>query len=71
MLVLTGKTGDGFMVDDGCVKILSVNRASGRIRLGFKFPPENTILRQKLYDAQKNKPESKSLIKNILKKIGA
>ena len=57
MLVLTGKIGDQFLIE-GVGKITLVKQTGTRIKVGFEFPRELLILREKLIDAEADTEET-------------
>ena len=50
MLVLTVNIQESVMInDDSKITVLGVNKENGKVKIGFDFPPEDKILREKVY----------------------
>lgn len=69
MLVLTCRTHESVMLEDSFVKVLGINYETGEVRLGFSFPSEVTILREKLYHASKNEESNERFVDKLISKL--
>lgn len=69
MLVITRKTGEGLVIGENTViKVLEVGK--DRVRIGIDAPKDVKIIREELYDTEKqNVAASGAIPKNVLEQI--
>lgn len=56
MLFLTRKTGQAVIINDS-IEVNVIEIMGKTVKLGFKFPPTETVLRQELYERIKKETE--------------